>query len=143
MKIRCEYCDSVYEDAEFCPHCLAPRPGKVQAAVKPEPETPEPAVQEAQQEPEPEPEQEPAVQEEAQTQPAVEPIQPQYGQSARTGGISGMSIVAVILALFVGPVGAIVGIVDLVRNKLDGRSHFLSYAAIVIGFVLPLLEILD
>ena len=141
MKIRCEYCDSVYEDAEFCPHCLAPRPGSAQAVTKPEPaEDVMPAVEEPAQQT-----QEPAVQEEQQPEPEhveAEPIQPTYAQGRPVGRFSGMSIAALILAFIFPPIGIILAAVDIIRNRMDGRSHILSYGAIAVA-LLMMIEVLD
>ena len=73
--------------------------------------------------------------------PAAAPAYPVSGPAAPAAS-NGLSVAALILAIFIAPVGLILGIVALVKSKKAGQKNGLALAAVFIGAVLTVIEII-
>lgn len=91
------------------------------------------------------PDQAPVQQPAAPAAPAYQaPAAPAYPVSgpAAPAASNGLSVAALILAIFIAPVGLILGIVALVKSKKAGQKNGLALAAVIIGAVLTVIEII-
>ncbi len=72
--------------------------------------------------------------------PPSSPVYQGAAPAATPAPSNGLSIAALILAIFIPPVGLILGIVAMVKSKKAGQKNGLALAAIIIGSVLTVIE---